>query len=336
VGCPDRDAVERKVRSLLGSSLTASEPIAAVGTVTAAPTGGFSLTLETAQRAQSHRRTLAAPRCEELSDAGALIVALAVDPKLVVPAASTADGTLPEPPVNVATFAEPEPSIGEPPLTPPPPAAAPAPRPPRPIAKSAHPGAAPSFELRVFAAALGDVGTLPRAAGGGTLGAGLAQDRFRVEALGALLPRVRRVIAQGPERGGDVMLLAGGLRGCWTPVAGVLEAGACAGLEAGALEAESFNATDDDGQGRSAWFAGRLGLTGRVALSERLALAVDLEALVPVPATRPKFVIEPTGLVHQPEAVVGRLAVGLELAFFRRKRAATDTKDETPWPLPQK
>jgi hypothetical protein len=334
-GCPDRDTVERKVRSLLGSSPATSEPIAAAGEVTAAPNGGFSLTLETTQRAQTHRRTLAAPRCEELSDAGALIVALAVDPKLVVPA-PTADGAPQEPPANVATFAEPEPTLSEPPLAAPPRDAAHTPTTPRPLTKPAHTDAASPFELRVLASALGDVGTLPRPAGGVSLGAGVAHDGFRIEAGGAFLPFARQVIAEAPERGGDVLLLAGGLRGCFSPIRSVNEAGACAGLEAGALGAESFNATAHNDQRWGAWFAGRLGLMGRVALSQSLALAVDLEALVPVPAARPKFVIEPTGLVHQPAPVVGRLAVGLELAFFRRKRPAMDTKDETPWLLPQK
>jgi hypothetical protein len=314
------------VRSLLGSSPAATDPITATGAVTLAQDGGFSLTLETAQRAQTHRRTLAAPRCEELSDAGALIVALAVDPKLVVPATTPDPDPAGQEPHGVIAVSEPEPSASPPPIPPPPPDIAPTPVAQRPVAEAPRAEAPTPLELRVLIAALGDAGALPRPAGGVALGAGLARDAFRLDAVGTVLPFARQVIAPAPERGGDVMLLAGGLRGCVSSLATRLEAGVCAGLEAGLLEAEGFNTADDD-PGRSAWFAGRLGLTGRVALSQTLALAVDLEALVPVPAARPKFVILPTGLVHQPSAVVGRLAIGLELAFFRRKRAAADTKD---------
>jgi hypothetical protein len=207
--------------------------------------------------------------------------------------------------------ADPEP-IPAPPLEPPPPRVTPAPALPR--SDAGWP-----FELRVSAGALGDAGTLPRPSAGVSLGAGLALDLFRVDVLGHWLPAVRHVTAQTPERGGTVLLVAGGLRACVSPLRGAVELGACVGLEAGALEAASFNATEYDDEGRSAWFAGRTGVSGRLLLSRSVLLALDLEALVP--AIRPQFVIERVGtdrtdLVHQPAPVVGRLTVGAELAFF--------------------
>jgi hypothetical protein len=328
--CPDREAVLLRVRSLLGSSPATSEPISASGVIPPVPSGGYSLELETTQLGQTHRRTLAAPSCEELSDAGALIVALAVDPKLVVPASSTLAGQ-PEPSPSQQTADAEEPSVPPPPLAPPPPE--PAPPPPRPASERPR-AAAPPLELRAGVGGLGDAGTLSRPAAGVGLGVGLRRETLRLDLLGAFLPPVRRVIAASPERGGDLMLVAGGLRGCVTPFETAFETSGCVGFEAGALFAESFGATARDSSGRSAWFAGRAGVTSRLGLTRVLALALDLEVLMPT--TRPNFLIEPTGVVHQPGIVAVRLAVGVELTFFRRKAGDAGTKNDQPWQQPPK
>jgi hypothetical protein len=329
--CPDREAVLLRVRSLLGSSPATSEPIGAAGVITAVPSGGYSLELETTQLGQTHRRTLAAPTCEELSDAGALIVALAVDPKLVVSESSPLAAP-PEPSPSQST-ASAEPSVTPHPVAPPPPDPAPPAAPPRPAPQRPRAAATP-LELRASVGGLGDAGTLSRPAAGVGLGVGLARETLRLEALGAFLPPVRRVIAEAPERGGNMMLVAGGLRGCVTPIETPFETSGCVGFEAGALFAESFGATAQDGSGRSGWFAGRAGVTNRLALTPVLALALDLEALIP--ATRPEFLIEPTGVVHQPGVVAVRLAVGVEFTFFRRKAGDAGTKNDQPWQQPPK
>jgi hypothetical protein len=329
--CPDREAVLLRVGSLLGSSPAASEPISAAGTITAVPSGGYSLELETTQLGQTHRRTLAAPTCEELSDAGALIVALAVDPKLVVPASSNHDAQF-EPSPSQSSGSAKETSVTAPPGAPPP-DPAPPPTPPPPTPERPRSAATP-LELRASVGGFGDVGTLSRPAAGVNLSVGLARETLRLELLGAFLPPVRRVIAEAPERGGDMMLVAGGLRGCVTPLEAAFETSGCVGLEAGALLAESFNATARNSSGRSGWFAGRAGVTSRLALTPVLALALDLEALIP--ATRPKFLIEHTGVVHQPGVVAVRLAVGIELTFFRRKAGDSGTKNDQPWQQPPK
>jgi hypothetical protein len=310
-GCPERAAVLGRVRSLLGPSPPAAEPIAATGLVTATP-GGFTLAFELTQRGETHSRTLTAPTCEELSDAGALIVALAVNPALVIPAPGDTPAGAPPGDETPKGLADP------PPL----PAAQPEPEresaaAPRPAPPPATTDAEATFRLRsAFVAALGDLGSLPRAAAGARAGLELASDSVALDVLVDFLPPARRTIAESPERGGDVMLLAGGLRACATPF-GPSIAG-CAGFEAGFLDAESFGASVSNDGGLAGWFAGRVGLGGRLPLDETFALRADAEALVPV--STPKFVMTGLGTVYRPWPVEGRLGLGVEVTFFRRKR----------------
>jgi hypothetical protein len=305
-GCPDRDAVLARIRSLLASSQPSPRTLTATGVVEATPTGDYSLALTTTQDGATHQRALTAPTCDSLADAGALVLALALDPSLL-------SHPQPEP--------QPEPAFTPPPLdppTPPPPPRAPDRTAVAPRTHASHSG------LAVAGLALADLGTLPRTALGAAMALGLAFDALRLELLLGVLPPVRTVIAEQPERGGDLMLFAGGPRGCYEPWRAPLGLGGCAGFEVGGLAGESFGATEADGAAIAPWLALRAGVVARLELADSLTLRLDLEGLVPT--ARPRFLIERLDAVHQPGPVSARLLLGLEVAFLRRNRPEVGTK----------
>ena len=114
-GCPNGVEVVDRIETLLGVRIAdlAPEPIVARGKVREVGALRYELTLETHQREQRFVRSMQAPSCAELSDAGALVLALAIDPTLAErqarSSAETAPGTsaLPtEPPPRAGNRAE--------------------------------------------------------------------------------------------------------------------------------------------------------------------------------------------------------------------------------------
>src|SRR5262245_20977934 len=83
-GCPNGVEIAQRIEALLGAPITAMtpEPIVARGKVTEVGPLRYELELETRQRDQRFVRSMQAPSCAELSDAGALVLALAIDPTL--------------------------------------------------------------------------------------------------------------------------------------------------------------------------------------------------------------------------------------------------------------
>jgi hypothetical protein len=298
--CPGRNAVLERVTSLLESAAEAKAPVKARGTVLEPlPGASWELTLETVQGEGTWRRTIHARSCDELADAAALIIALVVDPNLnpTPPAASVPPPARAPAPVPALTSTPPPPSAPRPP---------PAARPPA-VSRARVP-------LHVAASAVGDVGSLPAAALGGELAAGADLGRARIEAVGTVFPEVHKVIARNPERGGDVELLAGGLRGCYLIPWTGWEGGVCGGVEAGRLRATGFGAREFNATEDELWLAGRLGVIADIPVVDPLGLRFGLEGLLPL--RRPEFVVPPLGTVHEPSWVSLRLELGIQ-AFFR-------------------
>jgi len=299
-GCPDGAAISDRVRSLLASSDTSTDPVQARGIVIPPVAGGaWQLTLETVQGARTWQRSLSAGSCDELADAGALIIALVIDPNLRPEAATTAEAP---PPADVPALA---PTATLP--------AAQAAAPTHDLMSERPPTRAESeTTVHITASALVDSGTLPRAALGGELTGGLGFGPVEVQALGTVLPEAREVVAQEPARGGDISLLAGGLRGCYVIEGPELAGLACGGLEAGRIQGSGVGTMTTDTQSVF-WLAGRLGVVGRYRLGGPTAAQLGLEALIPV--TRPEFVLENVGSVHRPAVATARASLGLELHF---------------------
>jgi len=246
--------------------------------------GAWRLRIRTGTEDDVRERTLAGDSCAELADAAALIVALAIDP-----AASS-----PRKDADTSTVA--------------PAAAAPS------ASRADHTTAPPTASgprLRAFASALGalDAAALPSAAPGFGGSIGALVGRVRAEAYGILLPSQRSTISGG-DVGGDVSLVAGGVRFGYAALDAPVEIVPEIGFEAGQLSASSFGVLTA-GSGTALWVAPELGVLGGYALARNLDLVLTTHALVPV--SRERFIVVGLGEVHRPPAVTVRAALGLEV-----------------------
>jgi hypothetical protein len=312
-GCPNGSAVLAKVRALV--SAAAAERVTARAIVDE-PTAGvpWHLTLETVQGARTWQRNLHAATCDELADAGALIVALVLDPNLEVghgaasatPSAGTPGTTQP----SAAQASAPGPPAEQRPVSSSPPAPVVL---DRPMHEPATTGTSSALVGHVVAAAVGDWGSLPGIAPGAELGAGAGIDPIELELSALILPPMREVIAENPERGGEITLVAGGLRGCYALGGSKLSGRLCGGLEAGRIQGTGFGTSGFTDVQSSLWIAGRLGIFGRYPLLPPLGLRFGLEGVVP--GRRPEFTLVNVGTVHRPNITVVRLALGFELLF---------------------
>jgi hypothetical protein len=84
--CRDHEEMIRQVRQIAGPSAAASGAIRAGVVIRATPTG-FRADIDLATSAETNHRTLEGRSCDELSDAVALVVALAINPDAAVASA---------------------------------------------------------------------------------------------------------------------------------------------------------------------------------------------------------------------------------------------------------
>jgi hypothetical protein len=109
-----------------------------------------------------------------------------------------------------------------------------------------------------------------------------------------------------------VDLLAGWAATCRALVTAPVELGPCVGIELGRIHAAGFGVTEP-GEGSELWVAGLAG--GLLTWAPVPAIAVGLRVDVALPATRPVFVLQGVGSVHQPGSVAGRVAGVIEARF---------------------
>jgi hypothetical protein len=312
-GCPGRDAVLDRTRALTAHTATPGEPIRASGVVTAhrdeaRTTTVWRLTLETTQRSNTWQRSVEAESCQELMEAGALILALAIDPNLASAASEPAKPeATPETPGNTSAR----------PAKPPTSARRSRSTPSSAFVRSSErssgaPQSALELDFSVDASVLGDIGSLPRPALGLEGAIGVAAGRLRLQATATLVPEARAVVARDPERGGDIGLWAFGARGAyvvpWKPV-GVE---GLVGFELGRIRGQGFGGTAWNTTRTSGWAAGRAGVGASLDLG-RFQVRGAVEAVVPV--IRPDFVFEGLDQVHRPAAVAGRIVLGVGAHF---------------------
>jgi hypothetical protein len=313
-GCPGRDAVLERTRALTERTATPGEPIRARGVVTAHRDDArtktlWRLALETTQRSNTWQRSVEAESCQELMEAGALILALAIDPNLVSAAATEPpkpDATPEVPGSTSALPAKPRTSAERSRSTPSPAFVRPSEQ------SSAGPRSALALDLSIDASALGDVGSLPRPALGLEGAIGVAAGRLRLDATATLLPEARAVVARDPERGGDIGLWAFGARGAYEVLWKPLRAEGRLGFELGRIRGQGFGGTAWNMTRTSGWAAGRAGVGAALDLG-RFRVRAAIEAVVPV--IRPDFVFEGLDRVHRPAVVAGRVVLGVGAHF---------------------
>jgi hypothetical protein len=312
-GCPNAVEVLDRVETLLGARVAdlAPEPISATGTVTELEPQRFELVLETEQRAQRFARSMQAPTCAELSDAGALVLALAIDPNLVErqAQAARAQSETSALPTEAPTPSAPKPAPEKPrapvrTLDSPAEPDAPAPREPK------RGDTLPEWSARIGVVA--DFGTVADVAFGPRATGEAGWDAFRLDVGFVWLPPARSITAENPQRGGDIDLVAGELSACFLPLRGKLEVGGCADAEIGRLHGAGFGTVTED-EGTALWLGfGASGL-GRLAATDSIALVANVGFLAPTQEI--EFTLENVGLVHRIPSVVGRVGLGVETEF---------------------
>jgi hypothetical protein len=275
-GCPDADAILRRVRDLRASDHPTA-PLPATATVTR-DARRWRVRIET----PGGVRTLAAPRCASLAEATAVVLALALDDAAPVsaPASSLPRPALP-PEVEQLTDAE------RPPVLRP---AAPAPAPP------------PRPRWSLGARALLDANALPDTGFGVLLSAAWRSRGLRME----LSPTVAFASRGAPSPQGaslEALRLSLATRLCATARDGAV--GLCALVDVGWLRARSQGFTVP-GDGDAPWFQVGASAFARVGAG---IFALDLAA----PITRPRFVIQGSDAGWEVPAVTVMLSGGVSV-----------------------
>lgn len=331
-GCPEAEHVEATIGRFVGQPLAASRTSASASTrvraVVRARAEGFEVELWTRNGAAEERRTFAAPGCEVLADATALIVAVALRPVDAAAISSTtrASEAVRDPgpsvvPPGPTPTSTPTPTPTPPP-TPPPTMVAPQLRspaapaaPPRP--SEAHPPA--DAQRRTLGGALAitmgpGLGVLPGVAAQLSAALALRGRRWRAEAGGSYwFPRTAGTPDQPTV---EIGLSSGMLRGCWVAGRSRLELPVCAGAELGAMRGRGQGPGVLSKTSRSLWAAAHAGpgLTWRLRSWVALRLSVDAIVMLRQPGFDVRVAGEPLEL-HRTPPVGGRATVGIELRW---------------------
>jgi hypothetical protein len=278
-GCPDAAAIRADILRLTAQHAT--ETLSVSADVSRSELGQWVVELAITQTGEPRVRRVEGKTCREVSDAAALIVAIALAPD-----ALGADAPPPAPAPTPAP-AKPEPR--------------PKPRPPPP----AHETRERAVHFGVGMLAGIGVTALPEVAPGASVFGAL--DFHRVDALElravGFLSRDASVAA---DRGAHVSLYALALRYCrW--IVPVLAG--CGGVEAGFLRAEGYG-SDENREKLARWLAPEVGAESFVALAEPFGLAIQASMLVPV--VRDRIRIDTT-TAHRPGSVDVRVFGGFAL-----------------------
>jgi hypothetical protein len=227
--CPQEAAFVAQIESFLGTPLNArgDRQLEIVGRVRTEEARGFVVKLRVHASRRTQERELAHRDCSELTEAAALIVALAIDPQVVV------QKPIPKPALPPATEAAVTPPSRETAVVRAEPAAAiPRRAAPATAASSvATPPVAEPATLRYSLSALGLFGTgvLPDVGAGTGIHATLGPRRFRMAAEGAYWLSRFRALEGRAGAGVELGTWSVALRGCGIPVTGDVTLSLCVG-----------------------------------------------------------------------------------------------------------
>lgn len=326
-GCPDQAEVYARVVRRTGQEAADRASLTARATVREAGPGRWTLTLELTGATGGGRRELSAPRCEELVEAAALVVAIAVDPRAAL---ATGEVVVPAPPEltqgegskgqvvkDMSSREGPDGQVGK--------DMSDGPRaPPRPTDEVAAPVAeeparleapAPAERPRSVrvglraAAGVSFARLLPRPSAAVSLALSVSGKRWRAELGGLYAP---------PVTGGDGVI--GGLfqagavelRGCPVLRRGAVEVPLCVGLQIGAMQGRGRGtglATTTTA--RSPWLAATAGAAVGWRPRGRVGLWLGADAIVAL--LRPSFVTAGGVKVHEAARFGGQLLAGVEV-----------------------
>jgi hypothetical protein len=275
-----------QVEAQIGASLASVDGIDFEVTIARDAHKRWRLTLVSIEQPDGERRVrvLTGETCAEVTDAGAVALAMAIGAKQEAPAESE-----------------------------PPPEKKPQPRETS-VPRRARPQGAPlpAHPLSVVAAAgiVADIGGLPDPAFGAEVDAGVRWRKVRLMAFGTVFGPDRTVASSG--RGGEFQLWVAGALACLERPGPRLGALACAGYEIGNLLAEGTGVTDPRSES-ALWHALRADLGALVPLGSGFSGALRFGAVMPI--ERREFVLDSSDVVHQPNSVTGRVMAGLDVDF---------------------
>jgi hypothetical protein len=275
--CPTQQAAVERIERMLGSFAQDAPHIEAnLAVEHDAATWRLRLAIRN-RTATLGERELMGNTCEEVLDAAAVIVALAVHEDAAARAAPIA------PSVQAATS---------------------------PIDATADSAPQRSRQWLAGAVVGGEAGALPGVGPGVGATLAFARPPLRFELAGMFWMSRRAMLASAG--GGELEMVAATLRGCRT--LGGSRIAACAGLELGSIHSSGVGTMNPMTYWTS-WIAPTLGVMGHWQLGRRTALVVHAD--LAVPARRPHFVILGVdGDVFRPAPVAGRMAIAIERRFW--------------------
>jgi hypothetical protein len=284
-GCPSQEQVRSEIVRLLGGSIPRVDGEELEARAEVGHGVAWSVALATRHAGRTGSRLIAAPSCQSVAEATALIIALMIDPDAVAAHAQEAE---PAPPSTSSLDA-----AG-----------------PSPVAHSSHP-----MDWRVGVHTQVGLGTLPGVDVGMGVGVGLAGRRWSLEMRGTYGLRRDQVARSSALPGAYARfnILTGALAGCFDLGTPRVALGPCAVAEAGVVSAEGYGAVAGFAK-RAPWVA--LGGGGYLAypLGRHLHTTVHADVLVPV--WRPAYVFSQVpGAVFRAPAVGGRALASIGWRF---------------------
>jgi hypothetical protein len=324
--CPSQLDVRAEVARLLGGKIRLSTDRGFKASAWVVHGQSWSVSIETDLAGKSGRRAIEAASCQDLADATALILALTIDPDILVTRPARPDPPPPPLPLPSPVPPSPLPPLLPPqrspsPSSPPPPSArspsppplpSPAPAPPRPAPQKHSSPADLLFGLN----AQGSQGILPALDVGLGGSVGVVGRRYRVELRATYGLRRDQIANAATPAGayGQFNFLAGTVAGCFNLGREALAFGPCADAEIGMVSAQGFGIS----QGFSAeklWLAMGAGGYAAISLGHRWSVPLHLDVLAPL--LRPEFVFKnvPPSRVFQASVVGVRVSAGIELHF---------------------
>jgi hypothetical protein len=301
-GCPTAENVQARVDALLGGAASASRiaDVRASGEVERVD-AGFRLLLTMSVGNAPSSRVIEARSCDELAGAAAIAIAL-----LARSSADEASGSSAGAGTSAAPAAE---GHSEPP-----PAAAP--RPETPIVKQDSSAEPAPTRLRVIVDAPVGVagwGSLPSAALGVGATLGIRWKALRASAGGELWHRQTHEVTGFATR---FTLESAHVEACLIQGGTGLELGPCLGAAAQRVVGEGLGSDVFTARSRTAvWFSGTAGIFASLPTPGFTHLRFFGGASVLVSPSRPRFVIDQLGPVHEPALAALRLDLGCEWIF---------------------
>ncbi len=281
--CPAGDALVRQVAALVERQSSSARAVRAVAEVQRLAPQHYRVLLTTESQGARGSRVVEEHSCQALANVVVLILAWMLQPELSH--AEPIDRAHQEPP-----------SLSPAALAPP-----------------ARRSVFGTSEWQLSVRAVGDLGSLPRAAVGGLAALDYRAAPFQLSLQGSYFASRRGEVpklAGFAATGGDFWLGAVSLLGCFEPTRA--RVGLCAGPELDYEQGRGFGVSAP-GTGEKFWLSLVAGLRSSLHLSGRLWLDVSSEAVVPT--LRESFVLQGIGAVHRPSAVSVRASLGLGLTL---------------------